>query len=241
MTCFLSTLWAGIMRHCKRKGENTAVATVPLWSYLKAQAKWSRQLTLQQRFYRIWEGPFSQSNPLWPDLKTKESQEAESFHYVPLQSDIPTISLVSPSSWFWLALLEEFCTLPRISEPAVLQHGLSLSCHVLENSGVSTGRAGRPLCFWKMQNLLGTAPLRTATAGKLWGSHAASTASPTVPEVPRLLHSHGGHVLQSHQCLMALGWPCNMVPTADTVELKNPRLSMKVLVKLAACHRRACW
>lgn len=30
MTCFLSILWAGIMRHYKRKGENTEVTTVKL-------------------------------------------------------------------------------------------------------------------------------------------------------------------------------------------------------------------
>lgn len=62
----------------------------------------------------------------------------------------------------------------------VLQHGLS--CHVLENSGISTGRACTSLCFWKMQYFLGTAPLRTATAGKLSESHAAHTASPMLPK-----------------------------------------------------------
>lgn len=31
MMCFLSTLWAGIMRHYKKNQENTAVTTVPQW------------------------------------------------------------------------------------------------------------------------------------------------------------------------------------------------------------------
>lgn len=149
------------------------------------------------------------------------------------QSDIPTISWFPQAHAFdwhcWRSSapcpgflsLHSAAALPQPQLPCAGElrciHWDSMQTSVPLENAVFTGHCSTEDCHcWQVSE-----------------SHAAHTASPMLPEVPQLLHGHGGHLLQSQQCLMALGWPCNMVPTADT-------LSIKVLVKLAACHGRAC-
>lgn len=148
--------------------------------------------------------------------------------------------LLSSSAWGLLHL-------SRISKPAQLSQccsaALSAQAAVcLENSGISTERActqsaAFEKCCINWAQLHSGLPLPGSCQGAMRHTQPALCCQ----EVPQFLHSHKPGVLQSQHGMMALGWPCNMVPTSHTAVLRNPRQSMKVLLKLPASHERAYW
>lgn len=132
-----------------------------------------------------------------------------------MQSDIPTISLVSSGSCFWLALLENFCILPRL-----------LSLH---SSASAAAQLSQPRLLWAWRTQADQLREHTDSLLLLWNvvlSGHSSTQDCHCQEAvkepcgthsqPRIARRYGPGVLQSQHCPMALGWPCNTVTTAHT-------------------------